>query len=114
MLLLWDVWLLISLVFNMIDVVCWQSLNASFVGSGVYFFDRFKNQDILGGLFDKAHVYFAFYFSFFMVTIAAELTLVAQAPFWATWFTVALGELASLLVGAVLIKKLAKVIDFVS
>ena len=58
--------------------------------------------------------FFAFYFSFFMVTIAAELTLVAQAPFWATWFTVALGELASLLVGAVLIKKLAKVIDFVS
>jgi len=49
-----------------------------------------------------------------MVTIAAELTLVTQAPFWATWFTVALGELASLLVGAVLIKKLAKVIDFVS
>ena len=68
----------------------------------------------MGGLFDKAHVYFAFYFSFFMVTIAAELSLVAQAPFWATWFTVALGELASLLVGAVLIKKLAKVIDFVS
>ena len=49
-----------------------------------------------------------------MVTIAAELTLVAQAPFWATWFTVALGELASLLVGAVLIKNLAQVIDFVS
>lgn len=49
-----------------------------------------------------------------MVTIAAELTLVAHAPFWATWFSVAMGELASLLVGAILIKKLAKVIDFVS
>ena len=49
-----------------------------------------------------------------MLKIDAELSLVAQAPFWATWFTVALGELASLLVGAVLIKKLAKVIDFVS
>ena len=49
-----------------------------------------------------------------IVTIAAELTLVTQAPFWATWFTVAMGELASLLVGAILIKKLAKVIDFVS
>ena len=67
-----------------------------------------------GWPFDKAHVFFAFYFSFFMVTIAAELTLVTQAPFWATWFTVAMGELASLLVGAILIKKLAKVIDFVS
>lgn len=97
--------------FNMIDVVVGSLSTLVFVGSGVYFFDRFKNQDILGGLFDKAHVYFAFYFSFFMVTIAAELTLVAQAPFWATWVTVALGELASLLVGAVLIKKLAKVID---
>ena len=85
-----------------------------FVGSGVHFFDRFKNQDIFGGLFDKAQVYFALYFSFFMVTIAAELTLVAHAPFWATWFSVTMGELASLLVGAILIKKLAKVIDFVS
>ena len=66
------------------------------------------------GLFDKAQVYFALYFSFFMVTIATELTLVAHAPFWATWFSVAMGELASLLVGAILIKKLAKVIDFVS
>ena len=100
--------------FNMIDVVVGSLSTLVFVGSGVYFFDRFKNQDVLGDLFDKAHVYFAFYFSFFMVTIAAELTLVTQAPFWATWFTVALGELASLLVGAVLIKKLAKVIDFVS
>ena len=100
--------------FNMIDVVVGSLSTLVFVGSGVYFFDRFKNQDILGGLFDKAHVYFAFYFSFFMVTIAAELTLVTQAPFWATWFTVAIGELASLLVGAILIKKLAKVIDFVS
>ena len=79
------------------------------------FFDRFKTKNILGGRFlNKAHVFFAFYFSFFMVTIAAELTLVTQAPFWATWFTVAMGELASLLVGAILIKKLSKVIDFVS
>ena len=70
--------------------------------------------NFFGGLFDKAQVYFALYFSFFMVTIAAELTLVAHAPFWATWFSVAMGELASLLVGAILIKKLAKVIDFVS
>ena len=97
--------------FNMIDVVVGSLSTLVFVGSGVYFFDRFK---ILGGLFDKSHVFFAFYFSFFMVTIAAELTLVTQAPFWATWFTVAMGELASLLVGAILIKKLAKVIDFVS
>lgn len=100
--------------FNMIDVVVGSLSTLVFVGSGVYFFDRFKNQDILGGLFDKSHVFFAFYFSFFMLTIAAELTLVTQAPFWATWFTVAMGELASLLVGAILIKKLAKVIDFVS
>ena len=79
--------------FNMIDVVVGSLSTLVFVGSGVYFFDRFKNQDILGGLFDKAHVFFAFYFSFFMVTIAAELTLVTQAPFgqlgsrllWENW-----------------------------
>ena len=98
----------------MIDVVVGSLSTLVFVGSGVHFFDRFKNQDIFGGLFDKAQVYFALYFSFFMVTIAAELTLVAHVPFWATWFSVAMGELASLLVGAILIKKLAKVIDFVS
>ena len=74
--------------FNMIDVVVGSLSTLVFVGSGVYFFDRFKNQDILGGLFDKAHVFFAFYFSFFMVTIAAELTLVTQAHF---------GQLGSLL-----------------
>ena len=42
--------------FNMIDVVVGSLSTLVFVGSGVYFFDRFKNQDILGGLFDKAHV----------------------------------------------------------
>ena len=49
--------------FNMIDVVVGSLSTLVFVGSGVYFFDRFKNQDILGGLLDKAHVYFAFYYS---------------------------------------------------
>ena len=39
--------------FNMIDVVVGSLSTLVFVGSGVYFFDRFKNQDILGGLFDK-------------------------------------------------------------
>ena len=59
--------------FNMIDVVVGSLSTLVFVGSGVYFFDRFKNQDILGGLFDQAHVFFAFYFSFFMVQPAWQV-----------------------------------------
>lgn len=100
--------------FNMIDVVvlCFSTL--VFVGSGVYFFDRFKNQDILGGLFDKAHVYFAFYFSFFMVTIAAELTLVTQGTILGNLVHCCYGELASLLVGAILLRNWPKLLDFVS
>ena len=59
-----------------------------------------KTKTFLGGLFDKAHVFLCLFTSHSSwLTIAAELTLVTQAPFWATWFTVAMGELASLLVG---------------
>ncbi|MGC4441296.1 queuosine transporter QueT, partial [Streptococcus suis] len=38
--------------------------------------------------------------------------IVADAPFWMTWLTTALGELASLLVGAIVIDRIAKRIDF--
>ena len=46
-----------------------------------------------------------------MVTIAAELYLVAEAPFFLTWFTTGIGEFASLIVGAILIGKIGKRLD---
>ncbi|MGZ7242333.1 QueT transporter family protein, partial [Streptococcus pyogenes] len=41
-----------------------------------------------------------------------ELHLLYQLPFFLTWFTTGIGEFASLLVGAVLIERIAKQIDF--
>lgn len=46
-----------------------------------------------------------------MWIIALELHVVSHVPFWPTYFTVALGEFASLILGAVLFYFLAKRID---
>lgn len=46
-----------------------------------------------------------------MITIAAELYIVAEAPFFFTWFSTGIGEFASLIVGAILIGKLGRRID---
>ena len=97
---------------GMIDVIVGGGSTLVFVTLGVVLFERYKGQDLLGGYLDKAHVYFALFFAFSMFTIAAELNLILGLPFFFTWFTVAVGELASLLVGAVVIKKLADRLDF--
>ncbi len=70
------------------------------------------NERILGGLFNKAFFFFAIFFSASMVTVAAELAIVADASFWLIRLTTALGELASLLVGAIFIDRIAKRIDY--
>ncbi|MBM7636156.1 QueT transporter family protein [Streptococcus saliviloxodontae] len=98
--------------FGMIDVIVGGGSTLVFVTLGVFLFDKFKGQSICGGLWDKAHVYFSFFFAASMFTVAAELTIISQLPFFLTWFTTAVGELASLLVGAALIKKIAERIDF--
>lgn len=46
-----------------------------------------------------------------MVTVAIELSFFG-APFLLTWFTTAMGELASLLIGSLIIDKLAKRMSF--
>lgn len=97
--------------FGMIDVVVGGLSTLVFVTLGVLLLGRFKGQELFGGLFDKAHFYFAFFFAASMFTVAAELAIIADLPFVLTWFTTAVGELASLLVGAVLIKKIAERID---
>lgn len=97
--------------FGMIDVVVGGLSTLIFVTLGVILFDKFKGQELFGGLFDKAHVYFAFFFAASMFTVAAELAIIAKVPFLLTWFTTAAGELASLLVGAFLIKKIAERIN---
>ena len=43
-----------------------------------------------------------------MFTIAAELNIVAQLPFFLTWFTTGIGEFASLIIGAIIIGKIGR------
>ncbi|CAM5352019.1 hypothetical protein LSPH24S_00136 [Lysinibacillus sphaericus] len=45
------------------------------------------------------------------VTVAGQLTILYDLPFWATWFTVGVGELLSMTVGGVTIYLLNKKID---
>ncbi|GLC87028.1 QueT transporter family protein [Lysinibacillus piscis] len=54
----------------------------------------------------------ALIFAFSMFTVAGQLTLLYDLPFWATWFTVGVGELLSMTVGGVTIYLVKKKIDF--
>ncbi|MDY4762343.1 QueT transporter family protein [Streptococcus thoraltensis] len=98
--------------FGMIDVVVGGGSTLVFVSLGVLLFKKFHNQTLFNGLFDKAFFYFSFFFAASMFTVALELKVVAQAPFFLTWFTSGIGELVSLLVGSLIIKNLSKRIDF--
>ena len=40
-----------------------------------------------------------------------DIAIVAEAPFFLTWFSTGIGEFASLIVGAILINKLGQRID---
>ncbi|WP_327323175.1 QueT transporter family protein [Lysinibacillus parviboronicapiens] len=53
----------------------------------------------------------ALIFALSMFTVAGQLTLLYDLPFWATWFTVGIGELLSMTVGGVTIYLLNKKID---
>ncbi|HFR3971972.1 TPA: QueT transporter family protein, partial [Streptococcus suis] len=83
-----------------------------FVTLGVILFEKYKKDYLFGGLFNKAFFYFSFFFAVTMFTIALELKVLYDLPFFLTWLTTAAGELLSLLVGAVVIDKLSKKINF--
>ncbi|MGN4125692.1 QueT transporter family protein [Lysinibacillus sphaericus] len=53
----------------------------------------------------------ALIFALSMFTVAGQLTILYDLPFWATWFTVGVGELLSMTVGGVTIYLLNKKID---
>lgn len=96
---------------GMVDVVVGGLSTLIFVSLGVYLFKRFMSKDVLGGLTNKAFIYFSLFFSFTMFTIAAELSILYKLPFFLTWLTTGVGELISLLIGGVLISQLSKRID---
>lgn len=96
--------------FGLIDVVVGGLSTLVFVSLGVMLFDRYKDQYLFNRLFNKAFFYFSFFFSASMFTVALELHFFG-APFWLTWFTTAMGELASLLIGSLIMDRLSKRIN---
>ncbi|NBJ68123.1 MULTISPECIES: QueT transporter family protein [Clostridia] len=54
----------------------------------------------------------AIIFAVSMFTVAAQLTILFDLPFFYTWLTVGIGELLSMAVGGIVIYWLAKRIDF--
>lgn len=97
--------------FGLVDVFVGGVSTLVFVSLGVSFFQKYKNEYVLNGIFNKAFLYFSIFFSITMLTIAFELYLLYQSPFLATWFTTAVGEFASLLVGSLIMDRLGKRID---
>lgn len=99
------------MVFGVVDVIVGGLSTLVFVSLGVYLFKKYMTKDVLKGLTNQAFIYFAIFFSLSMVTIAAELAIMFQVPFFFTWLTSSLGELLSLLIGAVIISQVSKRID---
>lgn len=97
--------------YGLIDVVVGGLSTLVFVALGVMLFKKYQNERVLGGLFNKAFFYFSLFFAASMFTIAAELAIIAGAPFFLTWVTTGLGELASLLIGSLLIERLSQRFD---
>lgn len=98
--------------FGVIDVFVGGGSTLVFVALGVALFKRYQDQYLFNGILNKAFFYFSIFFSLSMFTIALELYFLADLPFLLTWFTTAVGEFASLLVGSVVIDRLAQRIDF--
>ncbi|QJD11960.1 QueT transporter family protein [Streptococcus canis] len=97
--------------FGLIDVFVGGGSTLVFVTLGVILFGKYQRDYLFNGLFNKAFFYFSFFFAASMLTVAIELYFFG-APFFLTWFTTAVGELASILIGSLIIDKLAKRITF--
>jgi len=99
------------LSFTWVDVIVGGLSTLVFLSLGVLLFDRFKEDYFWNGQLNKAFFFFAIFFSISMFTIALELKFVAETPFLLTWGTLALGEFASLFIGAFIMDKLGKRVD---
>lgn len=93
------------------DIIIGGLSTLIFVTLGVILFTPYKDQELFGGLFDKAHLFFAVFFAATMFTIALELKVFIGLPFLSTWLWLFIGEFSSLLFGAMVIKKLSHRID---
>ena len=97
--------------FGLIDVFVGGGSTLVFLSLGVWLFAKYSKDYLFNGLIRKDHFFFSILFSISMITIAAELHILTEAPFLFTWFSTGIGEFASLIVGAILIGKLGQRID---
>ena len=97
--------------FGWIDVFVGGGSTLVFLSLGVLLFAKYSKDYLFNGLIRKDHFFFSILFSLSMFTIAAELNIVAQLPFFLTWFTTGIGEFASLIIGAIIIGKIGRRID---
>ncbi|MGT2843898.1 QueT transporter family protein [Streptococcus hongkongensis] len=93
--------------FGLIDVFVGGGSTLIFVTLGVYLFSKYRSEYIFNGLLNKAFVFFSIFFALSMITVAIELSFFGS-PFLLTWFTTALGEFISLIIGSIIIDKLSK------
>lgn len=77
--------------FGLIDVFVGGGSTLIFVTLGVILFSKYQKDYLFNGIFNKAFVYFSFFFATSMFNVAIELYFFG-APFLLTWFTTALGE----------------------
>ena len=97
--------------FGLLDVFVGGGSTLVFLSLGVWLFAKYGKDYLFKGLIRKDHFLFSILFSISMFTIAAELTIVAQLPFFLTWFTTGIGEFASLIIGAIIIGKIGRRMD---
>lgn len=96
--------------YGLLDVFVGGGSTFLFVWLGVWLFSRYQSERV--GIFNKAYLYFSVFFAASMFTIAIELMILFKTPFLMTWLSLFMGELASLLLGSLVIDHLAKRIDF--
>ncbi|WEV44804.1 QueT transporter family protein [Streptococcaceae bacterium ESL0687] len=94
-----------------VDAVVGSLSTFIFVSLGVKFFMPYMKDRIFKGLLNKAFFYFSIFFSLSMFTIALELKVLFELPFFFTWLTVGLGEFLSLIIGSIIIDAISKRID---
>ncbi|MFS9036456.1 QueT transporter family protein [Streptococcus australis] len=97
--------------YGIVDLIVGGGSTLVFVTLGVYLFKRFEKEELFNGWIRKDHFLFSILFALSMFTIALELHIINETPFFLNWLTTGLGEFASLIVGAILIKRISNHID---
>jgi len=72
--------------FGLLDVFVGGGSTLVFLSLGVWLFSKYSKDYLFNGLIRKDHFFFSILFSISMFTIATELNIVAQLPFFLTWF----------------------------